>query len=42
VWNTKEDLGNPISHVGVLEPLLDYHIILLDKSGVDKSLYIIP
>jgi hypothetical protein len=36
VWNTKEDPGNPIGHVGVLEPFLYHHVILLDKSGADK------
>jgi hypothetical protein len=42
MWNTEEDPSDPVGHVGVLEPFLDHHMILLDKSGADKSLGIVP
>lgn len=37
-----EDTRNLVGYVGVFEPFLDHHMILLDKSRADKSLYIIP
>jgi hypothetical protein len=42
MWNTEEDPSDPVGHVGVLEPFLDHDMILLDKSGADKSFCIVP
>lgn len=42
MWNTEEDPGNPVGHIGELEPFLDHHMVLLDNSGADEALCIVP
>lgn len=41
MWNTEEDPGNSVGHVGELEPFLNHHMILLDNSGADKALCVV-
>ena len=41
LWNAKEDAGDAIGEVGVLETLLNHHMVFLNDSRADKPFRVV-